>query len=230
MEAQQTQTTEIELRTNGLLTQAQTLVIDTSERRVSAGDLLKMIKACQKEVKADREVERIAAQQLMDAIRNGRNRHLNPLVQGEDLVKQKIIAYEDRLEAKRQEEEDRINAELQAKEEELRNKEATELREMGAEEEAGTVEQAPTITPPVFVPKTAPKIEGQHVTKRYKARVNNDADLLILIKAVAAAKAPMQLLSFNQVFGNQEATRLKEKFDYAGVECYTDTTLASKSY
>jgi len=251
------QTTEIEPRALGLLTNAQHLVVGDDETRLAAGSLLKMIKGLQKEVKADREPERIAAQQALDAIRNGRNRHLKPLEQGEEIIKQKVLDYEEAEEKKRQEEEDRINAQLQAEEDERRLKEAAELEELGGDEEAQAVLDAPTVTTPVFIPKSTPKVEGQHTTLHFKCRIphttpdgNGPYSLMPLIKAVAEGKAPLGYLSFNVVAANQEVKRIKDQIvgkvskvltpveienviraaSYPGVEVYTEKSLASRSY
>ncbi len=227
------------------------MVVKDDETRLSAGDMLKMVMACKKEVKSDREDERVAAQLLQDAIRAGRNRHLLPLEQAESLIKKKVIAYLDAEEKRRKEEEDRINAKIQAEEEEKRIAEAEELEELGGHEEAEAVLNAPQVTPPVFIPKTTPKVEGQHTTLHFKSRIPGPGyDLMPLVKAVAEGKAPLQYLSFNVVAANQEVKRIKDQVvgkvskvltpeeiesviraaTYSGVEVYTETTLASRSY
>ena len=248
-------TTEIAPRTNDLLTKAQSLAIINDVSRITAGDLLKMIKALQKEVKADREPERIAAQQALDAIRNGRNRHLNPLEQAEKLLKQKVLVYEENEEKKRQEEEDRINAKIHEEDEENRIKEAEDLRELGGEEEAQAVMDAPIVTPPVFIPKSTPKVEGQHTTLHFKCRIPSETEygpysLMALAKAVGEGKAPLNYISFNVVAANQEVKRIKDQVvgkvskvltpeeiekviqaaTYPGVEVYTEKSLASRSW
>ncbi len=110
-------TTTIESKASLALTQAKNLLVRTDQDRVDAGELLKAVKGLAKEVKQDREEERLAARKLLDVITSGRNRHLRPLEQAEEIIKQKVLAYEEEEERKRREEEERINAKLQQEEE-----------------------------------------------------------------------------------------------------------------
>ncbi len=217
----------VESRAQSSLTVAQQLIIRTDVDRVNAGDLLKGIKALIKEVKADREDERLAARKLMDLIVAGQNRNLRPLEYAETIIKQKVLAYIELEEIKRQVEEDRLNSQAKADEEERMIKEAEDLEDMGAPEEAQKVLDSAPVIPPVFVPKTTPKIEGQHVTTLWKCK---EVDFGALVQAVASGKAPIHFLQINQVYANYEVKRLKEKFDTPGLESYTVKSMASRSY
>jgi len=217
----------IETKASTALTRATELIVRSDQDRVDAGDLLKAIKTLAKEVKQDREEERLAARKLVDAITSGRNRHLRPLEQAEQIIKQKVLAYEANEERKRVEEEERINAKLQQEEEDRKIAEALEVEELGGMEEAEKILDSPSYTPPVSIPKTTPKIEGQHTLTLWKCK---PVDIMILVKAVAEGKAPIQFIQFNQVFANQEVKRLKEGFSYPGIYAYTEKSLASRSY
>ena len=132
-------TLTVETKASTALGIAQALRVEDDVSRLRAGDFLKVVKTLQKEVKADREEERLVATRLLDVIRAGRNKHLVPLEQAETLVKQKVLAYEEAAEQKRQEEQARINAALKAEEEERILAQAVSLEEMGATEEAAAV-------------------------------------------------------------------------------------------
>jgi len=217
----------IETKASTALTRATEIIIRTAQDRVDAGGLLKVIKSLAKEVKQDREEERLAARKLLDVITSGRNRHLRPLEQAEEIIKQKSLAYDEEEEHRRREKEERINTKLHQEEEDRKIAEALEVEELGGMEEAEKILDSPSQAPPVFIPKTTPKIEGQHTLTLWKCQ---PVDMMVLIKAVAEGKAPIQFIQFNQVFGNQEVKRLKEKFAYPGVEAYTEKSLASRSW
>jgi len=227
MDVNSDKTLIIETKANTALTLAKNLLVRTDQDRVKAGNLLKGIKSLCKEVKQDREEERLAARKLMDVITSGRNRHLRPLEQAEIVVKQRILAYDEEEERKRQEEENRINAKLQQEEEDRKITEAIEVEELGGVEEAKAILDSPSQTPPMIIPKTTPKIEGQHTLTLWKCK---PVDMMVLIKAIAEGKAPIQFIQFNQVFANQEVKRLKEGFSYPGVEAFTEKSLASRSW
>lgn len=220
-------TLTVETRSSTALGIAQAIRVDTDVDRLRAGEFIKVVKALQKEVKADREEERLAATKLLDAIRAGRNKHLVPLEKAEELVKQKVIAYEETAEKKRQAEEDAANAKLREEEEARIMAEAEGLEEVGANEEAAAVLEKPIEIVPVFVPKTTPKVEGQHITVLWKVR---EANLETLVKAVAEGKASIAFLQLNQVYANSEVKRQKEAFTVPGLESYTEKSLASKAW
>lgn len=220
-------TLTVETKASTALGIAQALRVEDDVSRLRAGDFLKVVKTLQKEVKADREEERLVATRLLDVIRAGRNKHLVPLEQAETLVKQKVLAYEEAAEQKRQEEQARINAALKAEEEERILAQAVSLEEMGATEEAAAVLAQEAEVVPVILPKTAPKVDGQHTLTLWKCRVIN---LENLVKAVAEGRVSIASLQANQVWLNAEVKRLKEEFKMDGVESYTEKSLASRSW
>lgn len=220
-------TLTVETKASTALGIAQALRVEDDVSRLRAGDFLKVVKTLQKEVKADREEERLVATRLLDVIRAGRNKHLVPLEQAETLVKQKVLAYEEAAEQKRQEEQARINAALKAEEEERILAQAVSLEEMGATEEAAAVLAQEAEVVPVILPKTAPKVDGQHTLTLWKCRVIN---LENLVKAVAEGRVSIASLQANQVWLNAEIKRLKEEFKMDGVESYTEKSLASRSW
>jgi len=206
---------------------AQALKIENDADRIRVGEFVKVVKALQKEVKADREDERIAGQKLLDAIRAGRNKHLVPLEQAEALAKQKALAYDEKKEKERRAEEERINAELLEAEQNRILAEAQTLEDGGAPEAAEEVRAQEPEVVPVIVPNLAPKVEGQHTLTLWKCRVLN---LETLVKAVAEGRASIAYLQVNQVYANSEVKRLKEQFAVDGIESYTEKSLASKSW
>ena len=220
-------TLTVETKASTALGIAQALKIETDADRLRVGEFVKVVKALQKEVKADREPERVAAQKLLDAIRGGRNKHLVPLEQAEEIAKKKGLAYDDAQERKRREEQDRINAQLREEEQARILADAQTLEDGGAVEEAAAVRAQEPEVVPMIIPNLAPKIEGQHTLTLWKCRVLN---LETLVKAVAEDRVSIAYLQVNQVYANSEVKRLKEQFAVDGIEPYTEKSLASKSW
>ena len=230
---------------------AQALKIETDNDRLRAGEFVKMVKALVKEVKADREPERIAAQKLLDAIRGGRNKHLVPLEQAEVIVKGKALAYDEKKELERKQEQERINAANWEEEQTRILAEAQILEEAGATEAAAELRAQEPEVVPVIIPNLAPKIEGQHTTCRWKCR---ELNFETLVKAAAKNHIARTCLQFNQVAANQQLAIIKGKLseqaiasiaelpdgtvltaeqigtEIPGLEIYTEKGLASKSW
>jgi hypothetical protein len=141
----------------------------------------------------------------------------------------KLMAYYDsQMEARRQQEQ----READRKAEEEKAAAAAVARELGAEEAAKKIEQAPP--EPTVVAKTTPKIEGLHYTETKHYAVE---DLKALVKAVAEGKAPIGAIDFNKGFINKQTHALFDsvepdkkgvKWLYPGVKIWSTRTPVQK--
>jgi uncharacterized protein (DUF2384 family) len=191
----------VSIRSELALSEAKELVINDDQSRLAAGTFLKVLKALQVEVKADREAEYKAAKATVDAITTSRNKHLSPLMAAEKIIKAKQIADEDAQAAKRkaeQEEQERLAQEEAERLAEEAAMLAAELEEIGDAEQAAEVLAAPIEAPaPVVIPNTAPKIDGQHTVVNWKCRL------------VDFAATPIGLHQFDQVAANKWVAGIK---------------------
>jgi hypothetical protein len=126
------------------------------------------------------------------------------------------VAWDQQVRRER-EESDRIAreaAERQAREDRLN--EAVALESMGEAEQAEAVLDEPIYTPPVVTQvASAPRIQGKVAKVSYSAKVTN---LMDLVRAVAAGKAPIQSLVANESFINAQARAFKDGFSLPGCE------------
>jgi len=191
----------IETRAEVILNAARSIVIQNDDQFHQAANTLSAIKALAAEVKRDREDERVAAKATLDAIVASRNRHLQPLLEAEKIIKAKQIAWEDQQAARRREEQARLEAEAQAEAERLAEEQAilaAQLEEAGDSEQAKAVIEAPPEPPaPIILPDTKPKVTGQHTVTHWKCRLK-DINLV-----------DRSLLTFDQKAANIEVQRVK---------------------
>lgn len=133
-------------------------------------------------------------------------------------------AYEAQLKAEREEQE-RI-----AREEQLARAIAAE--EDGDLEQANAVLEEEIVVPeptsaPVVIQAAAPaKIAGSVGSTKYSAKVTS---LMTLVKAVAEGRAPIQALSANESFINQQARSFKEGFSLPGCELVKEKATSFRS-
>lgn len=128
-------------------------------------------------------------------------------------------------EKRRKEEADRIareEAQRQAREDLLAR--AVEAADEGDEEQAEAILEEPVFTAPV-VTQVAPKTKGEVQRLNYSARVIN---LMELVKAVAAGKAPIGALMANESFIRREAVNYREGFSIPGCELVTTEKVSFK--
>lgn len=129
------------------------------------------------------------------------------------------LVYNRKVEAERREADRtaREAAEKAAQEEQLAR--AIELEESGDLEQASALLDEPVVAAPVFTQAAAPpRMTGQVAKKTYSAQVEN---LMELVKAVAAGKAPLQALKADESFINAQARSFKEGFSIPGCKLQT---------
>lgn len=182
---------------------AQSFEITDDKSALAAGQFLKLVKTLQNEVKKDREDERLKAKATLDAIVEGRNKHLKPLQEAEAIIKRKQIEYEEEKDRQRREEQARIDERRRRELEEAEEAamlQAAELEEVGAVELAQAVRDTPIEAPaPIVIPDSKPKIEGNYTIVRWKCReVNHEL-------------VSRDLLTFNQVAANQAVQTIKNE-------------------
>lgn len=107
----------------------------------------------------------------------------------------------------------REDAERQAREDQLAR--AVELDVAGDHQAAEQLLEEPVFSPVSIQSYAAPKTKGQVARVYYRCKVTN---LMELVKAVAAGKAPIQCLQANETFLNNQADAFKEQFSYPGCE------------
>lgn len=181
------------------------------------------------------------AHELHKGLLADERRFLGPVLDAERLVRGRCATYEQAVEDQRKaaeaaarREQERLEAEerarvaaeqkrLQAEAEERRLAEAAKAEEAGDKATAERLISAPVVVPavaprPVFVPPpsiAAPKAEGYSSRDAWSAEVTN---LMALVKAVAAGKAPLSYLKADEVALNGVARALKNAMNVPGVK------------
>lgn len=116
-------------------------------------------------------------------------------------------------------------ADLEAKkrEEEIRLQQAVEAEQRGESAEyIEQVLQTPVFVAPTEVEKMVPKVDGAGDSTRYWAEIDN---LMELVKAVAAGRAPLDAIEANMVYLNAKARKEKEAMSVPGVKLGKETKL-----
>lgn len=153
----------------------------------------------------------------IDAFKQPVLEHQNEFEKALDTEKRRLgallTAWTDRCERERIEAERkaREEAERQAREEQLAR--AIELDATGDHESAEQLLEEPVFAPAIVQAVAPPKIQGKVSKATYKCLVT---DFKELVKAVADGRAPIQCLSANTEFLNQQARSFKEAFSIPG--------------
>jgi hypothetical protein len=203
--------------------QARILTIQTPDQYIAAGELLKSIKLLRAEIDQTFDPiisaayaahkEAVAQKKKVDA----------PLLEAEGIIKPRVAAYLSEQERLRREEELRLQKQAQEEEERRQVENAAILDDLGETEAANQLLDETVIAPPVVLPKLTPKVSGISTSQRYSAEVVN---LLELVKAVAAGKAPIQCLKADTVFLNRQAVAMRQSMAYPGVRLRVESTVA----
>jgi hypothetical protein len=98
---------------------------------------------------------------------------------------------------------------------------AIEVEEVNGTEAALEVLEEPVYVPPVVTQSQVVKPKGSVSSLTYKATVTN---LMELVQAVAAGKAPLQALLPNESFLNNQARQFKEAFSIPGTKLETQAS------
>jgi hypothetical protein len=188
---------ELEARALSVPEQAAALEVhDQPTYERAATFLCDVVAAMRKEVESTFDSSIRQAHQLHKELCAQRNRHLDPILKAEALIKQRIGAYE--LDCRRRQEE----AERQAREAaELAAAQATEYAIEEAEAQGATVEEVtaiieqPVVQTRPFVAPTFQRVKGVTTRGTFKAEIR---DLRTFVRAVAEGKVPLNCLMVNE--------------------------------
>lgn len=180
-----------------------------------AGQTCKELTALEKRIQKYWEEDIDRAYQSHRSLTRKRDEMLKPVSERKVLLKRQMGVWED--------EQERVRRETQRVADEAARKMAEEqaLAEAEAHERAGdsaaaaAVLEQPMQPPPVAVRSAVPKGYGTFTRKIWRAEI---VDLMALVKAVAAGKAPLQALEANMVFLNNQARVMNDSFSCPGVK------------
>lgn len=221
--------------------QALTVKIDSQESRVKASETLDRLVSKSDKTKSAldpfRKVLYDAYQEAGALVKAG----LDPLDNGVKFVKNAIITWDRAAEAERQrkirEDNERRDAEAKRLQEEESNRlklaEVSDALESGNEQQAQTLFDTPLQVPrpyvaPVYIPPSAPKIEGQSTSTKWKVDedvIEDDqayvASIVMLVRAVNAGSYDIQqaaaLLKWDLPAVNKLASALGSAFNVPGL-------------
>jgi hypothetical protein len=191
-----------------------------------AADFLKAVKLTQKRVEEWFAEPVKAAHQAWKALTNRRDETMQPLVNAERTVKNKMVVYAQEQERIRAAEQARLQAEADEKarlERERLEKQAAKLKTPELREQR-FAEAATIAAPVVTVATTTPEVKGQSFRKTWKAKI---------VDPKAAVMAVMQwpdwtaYVELNECELNRFAARTRGTITVNGVQWYEETTLAS---
>lgn len=131
-----------------------------------------------------------------------------------EVCKPKLVTWEIEQENKRRADQERISAQLKKQEEEAKLAVAVELEAGGNSVAADLVLESPTVAPAIELPKTT-AVKGVSYRDLYSAVV---IDMKAFVEAVAAGKIPLEAISPNGPFLNNQAKAFKGALSYPGVE------------
>jgi len=189
--------------------QAKSIIIQSNDDYVRAGEILLTIKGLRKEINSffdpictkafEAHKEAVAQKKRADA----------PLVEAEGIIKPRIAAWNAEQERIRKAEEDRLREEARKQEEERRLEDAILAEQSGNKEEAAAIMDTPVQAPVVVVPKSIPKVAGVSMTKQWKFRITD------------ANKIPRQYLTVDEQKIGAIVRALKDQANIPGVEVFS---------
>ena len=203
---------------------AKAVKVSTNTEYLEACELLKTIKGLRAEIEATFAPIRTKAHEAWKESIAQQKKVEEPLEQGERQIKSVIAIYLNEQERLRKEEELRLQRQAQEEEERRQLENAAILDDLGETDEANRLLNEKVEAAPVVLPRFTPKVAGIAMSQRYAAEV---VDLMELVEAVAAGKAPIQCLKADTVFLNRQAVAMKTAMHYPGVRVKTDSTIAA---
>lgn len=208
-----------------VLSEAESFKITTDVEYGQSGELLKQIKAHQKEL----DLVRRSMTRPIDDAKSRVMGFFKPaterLEKAEAAIKNAMIAFNRKREQERREAQARID-EAARKERERLAKLAEKQRESGKQERAAVTEQRAANVQPVEVADAAPpKVEGVAMRTTWKAEVR---DLAALVRSVAAGEHGIELLQPNMQVLNVLARAQKEELSIPGVAAVSEEGIAAQ--
>jgi len=208
------------------------LTITNQDEYVAVAGALSGVKEFQKRVEAWFKPLVEHAHASWRGLTQRREETLAPAKKFEAEVKTALADYDTKQEQLRLAEQRRLEAEARAQEETRRLAEAAALEAEGIAEgdegklaEAQELVSAPVETPPVFVEKAVPQVQGLSFRETWDARVT---DLLKLIQHVAQHPEHVNLLTPNAKALRQQAQSLKGNMRIPGVQAYSNKNVAQR--
>ena len=201
---------------------ARNLKISTNADYLVACELVKTIKALRAEIALTFEPIRTKAHQAWKETIRQQDKVEAPLEEGERRVKAVIALWLTEQERLRKAEELRLQKQAQEEEERRQLENAVILDDLGETDEANRLLDEQVEVPAIVLPRFTPQVKGVSMSQRYSAEVTN---LMELVKAVAAGKAPLQCLKADQVFLNRQAVAMRTAMSYPGVRLKTESSV-----
>lgn len=213
-----------------LLSVAKAYTIDNNTTLQLAAEDLKSIKAKAKDLDTLRKTMTRPLDAAKKAVMDFFREPETFLAEAERTIKRAMLTFQQAEEDKRREEERKAREAAKREEDRLR-KEAEEraLAEMEAGNDAAAAEileaPAPTVLAPV-IPRSYEKPEGVSTRDNWKGECT---DLMALVKAIAAGKAPITLVTPDTKVIGQMARSLKGSISYDGIRFYNEPTIAARA-
>lgn len=180
-----------------------------------AGNACKTLTTLEKRIKDYWEEDIARAYSMHKSLVSKREEMMKPVSARKALLRDQMKAWEDEQERVRREEQARADAEAKRLAEEQALAEAAMHEAAGDHEAAAAVIEQPLAPAPVVVASTVPKGFGTFTRRTWRAEVT---DLMALVKAVAAGKAPIKCLEANMPFLNNQARALNTAMNIPGVK------------
>lgn len=216
---------ELELKINPLAERAKAFLILTAEHFQAAGELVKAMKAMRAEIDATFDpIIKAAHLAHKEAIEQKRIKE-TPLVEAEKILGPRMEQWDREQERLRLEEERRLQQKAKDEEERRQLENASILHELGEVDEANRLLDEPVEVPTVRLERRPMKVGGIGFATRWSAEV---VDLMALVKAVAAGRAPIQCLQADMVFLNRQAVAMRDALQYPGVRAKSNRGLQTR--
>jgi colicin import membrane protein len=216
---------EAEAAVNALVTLADSYAVTTVVAYEAGADDLKRVKAAQKQLEELRTGMTGPLNASLKRINDFFRAPTQRLQNAEGKIKRALLAFSQEQERIRREEQAKRDAEAR-KEQERLAKLAAKAEAAGKVEKAERLElQAATIVAPV-VQMEQPRVTGLATREVWHGEC---VDLMALVQAIAAGKAPLALVAANDKVIGQQARSLKTDFAVPGIRVWSTQEMASRS-
>lgn len=215
---------ELEQKAETWTERASQLAVTSQAELESVASFLQGIKALRIEIADTFDEPTKRAHEAHKSIVAARKKVEQPLIEAEQLAKQKAGSYVAEQERKARAE--AALAEAAAREvREKAEREARELEAAGEAELADAIREESHVTAAPIQAAPKPKASGVATRAVWKARVKS---LRELVAAVHAGKVPLEALKADDVVIGQAARALKKSLDWPGVETWEETQVATR--
>lgn len=206
-----------------LLLNVEAFSVVTSDQYLEAGELLKRVKAHQRDIAAVKDGIVKPLNAGLKAVRDLFRVPESKIDRAEETLKHAMGAYRDEQDRLREHAQRAADEEARREQQRL-EQQATRAAAKGQHDKALELsDRAAMIVAPVVVTDT-PHVAGVSARDLWSAQV---LDLRTLVQAVAAGTAPMACIEANQKFLNSQARSLKGELSYPGVRAVRATSMAS---